>query len=140
MEDWRKVELGYNTWLYKNKDRFHLSRVGQIESWVRLKSGEYIFCEIKTQAPYSPPPFWGHGLPKWQIDKYLQMQKDCNVFWDLIICDTESGIGYCQYISVLEQGRYFDTCGASPRRVYPLDSFNQWTGNWRKRLRIEFIE
>lgn len=136
MDEWRENEAAFNAWLSRNKERLQIEHVGQIESWIRLVSGEYHFFEIKTQEPFEPPPFMGHGLPRWQIQKYLKMQAECDVTWNLAIFDTVSYIGYKQRISVLEDGPYHDTHGQHPRRIYPMESFEIWAEDWRKTLGI----
>lgn len=133
-KDWRQNEAAFNRWLFGNKVRLGIEHVGQIESWIRLVSGDYHFFEVKTQEPFEPPPFLGHGLPRWQVEKYLQMQAECNVTWDLVIFDAASYVGYRQRISVLEDGPYLDTHGDKPRRIYPLTSFARWTDDWRDTL------
>jgi len=136
MTEWHENEQAFNAWLHKNKQRLAIASVGQIESWIRLVSGEYHFFELKTQEPFVPPPFPGHGLPRWQVDKYLQMQADCKVTWNLVVFDLASHVGYKQRLSVLEDGPYHDTHGPRPRRIYPLASFGVWTSDWRG-LRLE---
>lgn len=132
LEQWQINELAFNNHLFKNKDYFGLVSVGQCECWGKTEDGIYQFFEIKTQEPFEPPPFWGHGLSRWQIDKYIQMQFDLGVIWNLIIFDLINFHGYKQRLSVLEDGRFKDTHGNKPRRIYPIESYDIWIDDWRR--------
>lgn len=136
MEQWRANELGFNAWLDRRRKDLGIVSVGQIESWIHLENGEYHFFELKTQEPFEPPPFLGHGLPRWQVEKYLTMQAACGVIWNLVVFDAKSFVGYRQRLSVLEDGPRHDTFGHQPRRIYSLGSFAIWTQDWRNVVKL----
>lgn len=127
----QEIEHAWNDYLYKNKKQWGIISIGQIESWAKMDDELYHFFEIKHQEPFEPPPFLGHGLPIWQVEKYIQMQFDLGVIWHLVIFDRNTNIGYQQRLSVLEDGRFKDTT-KNPRRIYPISSFEVWTDDWTR--------
>jgi hypothetical protein len=79
--------------------------------------------EVKRQDPFEPPPFYGHGLPKWQIDMRLKFQEETGICAILYIVDKKSNIIYNQYMDLLLKGKQFQTTGAKPRIIFPLENF-----------------
>jgi len=130
MELWHRNEQAWNRYLYKSKGGMGIESVGQCESWVKLKTGEYHFFEVKTQEVFDPPPFYGHGLPTWQVEKYLQMESDLSIVWHLVIFDMSDHHLYEQKLATLETAAYIDT-PKNPRRIYALDAYNIIFEDWR---------
>lgn len=98
----------------------------QPDALAKDKETGWELYEIKNQDIYVPPPFYGHGLPLWQIKTRLQFQNDTGVRAILIVREkTDDNTVYMQYFDVLEKGEYFDTKGDKPRRVYNINSFNK---------------
>jgi hypothetical protein len=91
--------------------------------WITKFGEVYCLYEIKFQEPFEPPPFWGHGLPLWQVRARLEFQAATSVRACLLVFDKKTGATYSQFFDELEQGPHFDTKGNQPRRVYPLTSF-----------------
>lgn len=91
--------------------------------WIAKFGEDYCLYEIKHQEPFEPPPFWGHGLPLWQVQARLSFQEATGIRACLLIFDKKTGATYSQFLDELEQGRYLDTRGKKPRRVYPIASF-----------------
>jgi len=89
------------------------------------KDGEWCLFECKHQARFLSPPFDGHGLPRWQVARRLQFEKETGIKCYLYIFDKETDEIFYQLLSVLEEGEYFDTHGEKPRRIYKLDSFKK---------------
>lgn len=81
--------------------------------------------EIKTQEKFLSPPFDGHGLPKWQIDRRLQFQKDTGIKAYLIVNDINDKCLYIESIDNLLKGKYFQTKGSKPRIVFEICSFKK---------------
>lgn len=129
-ELWGRCEDAWNKHLSDNRQAWGIETVGQIESWVKTGDGLYHFFEVKAQEVFEPPPFYGHGLPQWQVDKYIQMQVDLGVVWHLVVFDTGDRNGYQQRLSVLEDGPSMNTDGTQPRKIYSVDSFEKWTDDW----------
>ena len=80
--------------------------------------------EIKRQEAFEPPPFEGHGLPKWQIDARLEFQRELNIRAILFIVDKKTNIIYWQYMDELIKGKQYQTKGNNPRLIFPLTSYN----------------
>jgi len=95
----------------------------QVDLIVKIKN-KWHLVEIKHQEVYEPPPFRGHGLPKWQIDARLEFQKEMNIRAILFIIDKMTKIIYWQYMDVLMVGNKFQTNGLKPRIIFPLESYN----------------
>jgi len=91
--------------------------------WLGEKDGKWIKFEVKGQEPFDPPPFSGHGLPRWQIMNSMKLLKDKDIKTFLMIKDAKDNNWYGQFIDVLEKSEYFDTHGANPRRIYNLKEF-----------------
>lgn len=85
--------------------------------------GRWQVLEVKHQSIYTPPPFYGHGLPKWQIDARLEFQRDTGTRASLWVVDKDTGIIYWQYMDVLMLGEKYQTHGEKPRLIFPVDSF-----------------
>lgn len=81
--------------------------------------------ESKHQARFKAPPFDGHGLPRWQVERRIQFGKRTGIDTILVVFDKETGETFWQYLPVLEAGKHFDTFGQKPRRIYPIESFKK---------------
>lgn len=103
--------------------------VMQVDWIFQSTKGEYYVVEVKHQEYYKAPPFDGHGLPKWQVDARLKFYETTGIRPILLIIEKPFKRVYTQFLDVLneESNNYFDTKGASPRRVYKLDLFKDKT-------------
>ena len=86
--------------------------------------GKWHIIEIKYQEAYEPPPFMGHGLPRWQIQARLDFQEENDIRAMLFIVDKKTNIIYWQYMDELLKGDHFQTKGKNPRLIFPLESYN----------------
>lgn len=95
-----------------------------------FENGKWVLNEIKHQEVYTPPPFFGHGLPLWQIETRMKFQKDTGIRVRLVIRELEdkkvekTGVTYIQWLDILEKGKHIDTGGEKPRRIYPIINFH----------------
>jgi len=87
------------------------------------RRGQYFTVECKHQDKFLSPPFDGHGLPLWQVKARLKFQQEKEIRAILLIMDKTTHEIFWQYLDILEAGNHFDTKGKSPRRIYPLASF-----------------
>lgn len=92
---------------------------------IGYKDGCYYVFETKHQEKFTPPPFEGHGLPKWQVEARLEFQRRTTIPCVLVVFDKEDGNVYWQRMDKLEQGEYIDTHGLKPRRIYNLQEFKK---------------
>ena len=90
---------------------------------IGTKNNKLYLFEVKYQKRFKAPPFDGHGLPKWQVDKRLEFEKKTGIKAILVIFDKETNEVFWQYLSALENDVKFDTRGKHPRRIYPIDNF-----------------
>lgn len=88
-----------------------------------LENGEWILNEVKHQEAFEPPPFKGQGLPRWQINTRIGFWRMTGIRVRLIIKEKGTDIIYSQWLDVLEEGKFFDTHGKKPRRIYPIENF-----------------
>jgi hypothetical protein len=118
-----KEQIGKKAWLEAREflDRFGW-QLQQID-WLGERNGEWVKFEIKAQEPFVPPPFEGHGLPRWQVTSSMKLLKDKQIRTYLIIKDLKSNKWIGQFIDELEKGIIHDTFGSSPRRIYPIEKF-----------------
>ena len=81
--------------------------------------------EIKTQEKFIAPPFDGHGLPQWQINKRMEFYKDTGVEPFLIINDINDKCLYIESLKFLLSNEHFSTKGYRPRVIFNLKSFKK---------------
>jgi hypothetical protein len=96
----------------------------QVDIMFKYK-GFWCLGEIKTQEKFLAPPFDGHGLPKWQIDRRLEFEKDTGVKAYLIVNDINDKCLYIESLNNLLKKEYFQTKGAKPRIVFNINSFKK---------------
>ena len=100
-----------------------MDRFCQLDWLVRNKAGGWWSVEVKYQEHFTAPSFDGHGLPRWQVGTRMQLWKDRGIRALLWIFDYGTQTIYAQWLDILEAGRFFDTRGPKPRRIYQLESF-----------------
>jgi len=93
--------------------------------WIASNGKIWIIVEAKHQDRYSPPPFTGHGLPRWQVEARLNFQKIFNIRAMLLILDKGTKEWFWQWLDILENGQHFDTNGNQSRRIYPIINFHK---------------
>lgn len=79
--------------------------------------------ERKAQDRFVPPPFYGHGLPVTQADRYARIHEVAGLRTLFLVFDE---VGVCmQWLDALELGRVHQTAGTikTPRRIYDLAGF-----------------
>ena len=96
---------------------------------ISFENENFILNEIKNQEYYEEPPFNGHGLPIWQINSRLHFHNITNIRCRLIIIEKNTDIIYYQWLDELAKGRFYDTKGNNPRRIYPLYNYFRTTKN-----------
>jgi hypothetical protein len=90
--------------------------------WAYKKDGKWYSIEVKYKSElFKPPPFYGHGLDKKQIEKRLAFYHDTGIRCLLIIIDQTSNIVYYNWLDILEAGNHFDT--KNDIRVYDINNF-----------------
>lgn len=123
MNNWERGRYG------ESKVRDLLKRYGyhfmQADILANIK-GEWRILEVKYQEKFEPPPFEGHGLPRWQVDARLKFQEETGIKAMLYVVDNPTDIIYWQYLDELMRGETYQTNGAKPRIIFPLTSFNQY--------------
>lgn len=105
------------------------------------ENGVWKLYEIKHQKVFVPPPFYGHGLPPWQVKSRLEFYKETRIEPFLFIVEL-SDYGFCGiegYKTIwiaslikLEMTNYFDTPGDDRRRVYAIKHFEEHRQLWKK--------
>ncbi len=121
----------------EDKARRLLKKLGYTEifqpDWVFL-SNKWTLLEVKNQDIFLPPPFYGHGLPLYQVIRYLRFQKDTGLRCILMVFD-ENAI-YWQYLDVLHSREKYITHTKS-RCVYPLYNFIEIHAQKNKEIETE---
>ena len=124
-----KGENFVREFLYNNKKKFKIVDVAQLDTLLRLYDGSWLHIEIKTQEPFVKGKnikFDGHGLPTWQVRKYMKLYKEKEIRTMLVVVDIQDKILYKSYLDELENGTHKDTSGNKNRRIYPLSNFDIW--------------
>ena len=106
-------------WFIKNKVKFM-----QLDIMFYHK-GKWCLGEVKTQEKYLAPPFDGHGLPQWQIDRRMQFYKDTGVKPYFIVKCLDDECLYIKDMPTLLEGKSFKTKGKKPRVIFPVSSFEK---------------
>jgi len=123
MDNWERGRYG------ESKVRALLKKHGyhfmQADILANIK-GEWRILEVKYQEKFEPPPFEGHGLPRWQVDARLKFQEETGIRAMLYVVDNPSDIIYWQYLDKLMNGETYQTEGSNPRIIFPLTSFNKY--------------
>ncbi len=99
----------------------------QAEIVFKNGKGRWGLIEVKHQERFEPPPFEGHGLPRWQLEARMGFYKDTGVVPYLIIVEKPTGIIYSKdmiTLSTLDKSKFFDTNGTKPRRIFKLSVFD----------------
>lgn len=119
----KKIKIGFDgeqtvrDWFIKQKIPFM-----QVDIMFKHKDS-WCLGEVKTQEKFTAPPFDGHGLPQWQIDRRLEFQEDTGVIAYLIVNDIEDNCLYINSLDKLLAGEYFKTKGKKPRVVFNIKNF-----------------
>lgn len=122
---------GENVAHYVIKDLFGVEGKNLTQLDKAFYYGEHLYIvEVKHQEIYKPPPFYGHGLPKHQIEFRLKMYEKNGARPIFMVIEKDKsdyfkGNIYFQYLDVLNKTDYFDTRGASPRRIYNIIHFEK---------------
>jgi hypothetical protein len=128
------------SFLEKNIENCKIGFAGEdlVRSWFIKKSIPFMqvdimfkykdkWClgEVKTQEKFKAPPYDGHGLPKWQIDRRIEFFNDTGVEPYLIVYDLQDKCLYIESFINLLKKDYFQTNGAKPRTIFKIDSFKK---------------
>jgi len=122
-----QCKIGFNgedtvrSWFINNKIPFM-----QVDIMFKHKDA-WCLGEIKTQEKFTAPPFDGHGLPQWQIDRRIEFYKDTNIKPFLIVYDLEEKCLYIESLLKLIKMDSFKTKGKKPRTIFKLSSFKRIT-------------
>jgi len=81
--------------------------------------------EVKTQEKFLAPPFDGHGLPQWQIDRRVEFYKDTKIEPYLIVYDLDDKCLYIESLLKLIKMDSFKTKGKKPRTIFKMSSFKR---------------
>ena len=112
-----KGEKVIRDYFIKNKVNFF-----QVDLMANIDNQWHVI-EVKRQDVFTPPPFFGHGLPKWQIDARLKFQDETGIYAILYIVDKTINVIYFQYMDLLLKGKQFQTNGLNPRIIFPIENF-----------------
>ncbi len=120
-----KIKIGFDgeelvrSWFQDNKIPFM-----QVDIMFKYKD-KWCLGEIKTQEKFLAPPFDGHGLPRWQINRRMEFFKDTGVEPFLIVNDINDKCLYIESLKNLLSKPNFQTKGLKPRVIFKLDSFKK---------------
>jgi hypothetical protein len=110
----------------KIRDWFASKKIPFMQVDIMFKyNNKWCLGEIKTQEKFLAPPFDGHGLPQWQIDRRIEFYKDTNVEPYLIVLDIKENCIYIESLLVLTTKERFQTKGKKPRTIFKIDSFKR---------------
>lgn len=123
----RQMEQAMLRYLSDLRDRSEINTFGQPDA-IYMRHGKLYLVEVKRQSVYTAPPFDGHGLPVDQALRYRLIHEATKIRTLLIVWDDNTC--WMQWVDLLERGPSHDTSGTNtgPRRIYPLDSFNEYPG------------
>ena len=91
--------------------------------WIGKKDNKWTIFEIKHRELFNPPPFFGTGLDKRQLNLRLQLLKEIGLRTYLLVFIKNSNDIYGQFVDILEKGNFTDT--KNDIRVYDIKNFNK---------------
>ena len=110
----------------KIRDWFALQKIPYMQVDIMFKhKNKWCLGEIKTQEKFMAPPFDGHGLPQWQIDRRIEFYKDTNVEPYLIVLDIKENCIYIESLLILMSKEKFETKGKKPRTIFNINNFKR---------------
>tara|TARA_R110000782_G_scaffold33438_1_gene80675 strand:- start:162 stop:560 length:399 start_codon:yes stop_codon:yes gene_type:complete len=119
------IEVGFDG-EGKIRDWFKNKRIPFMQVDIMFKyKNKWCLGEIKTQEVYVAPPYDGHGLPAWQIERRMEFFKDTGIEPFLIVYDIKEKCLYLQSLVILLDGEHFKTKGKKPRTIFKLDNFKR---------------
>ena len=97
---------------------------------IMFKENDNWYCgEIKTQEIFKSPPFDGHGLPQWQINRRIQFYNDTGVIPIFFVYDLEEKCIYYHNLLYLNtkvnKDQVFRTKGEKPRTIFNINLFKR---------------
>jgi hypothetical protein len=97
---------------------------------IMFKENDNWYCgEIKTQEIFKSPPFDGHGLPQWQINRRIQFYNDTGVIPIFFVYDLEEKCIYYHNLLYLNtkvnKDQVFRTKGKKPRTIFNINLFKR---------------
>tara|TARA_R110002012_G_scaffold242890_1_gene417377 strand:- start:852 stop:1262 length:411 start_codon:yes stop_codon:yes gene_type:complete len=132
------------SWFDKNIDKIKIGLEGEemireylmrqkipfMQVDIMYKENDQWYCgEIKTQEIFKAPPFDGHGLPQWQINRRIQFYNDTGVIPMFFVYDLEEKCIYYNNLLYLNnkvhKNEVLRTKGAKPRTIYNIDLFKR---------------
>ena len=132
------------SWFDKNIDKIKIGLEGEemireylmrqkipfMQVDIMYKENDQWYCgEIKTQEIFKAPPFDGHGLPQWQINRRIQFYNDTGVVPMFFVYDLEEKCIYYNNLLYLNnkvhKNEVLRTNGAKPRTIYNIDLFKR---------------
>ena len=88
------------------------------------KNGNYFITEVKYQERFEPPPFYGHGLPPYQVGARMDFYGKTGIMCLFLVFDKNDRDVFFQWLDVLENGTKFYTRN-NRRVVFPIEAFNR---------------
>ena len=97
---------------------------------IMFKENDKWYCgEIKTQEIFKSPPFDGHGLPQWQINRRIQFYNDTGVIPIFFVYNLEEKCIYYHNLLYLNtkvnKDQVFRTKGKKPRTIFNINLFKR---------------
>lgn len=89
---------------------------------VQRTNGDYFMVEVKYQNIFEPPPFYGHGLPPYQVAARLNFYKATGVRCMFLVFDKDDKHIYWQWLDVLNAGNKINTATGS-RVIFDINNF-----------------
>lgn len=129
-ENIKEIEEGLNgeefvrRWLTSRNQKYM-----QIDLMFKDKEkGKWYSVEVKTQEVYTPGkdfPFYGHGLPEWQIKDRMQLYRDTGIQPQLIVKEKGEDLLYIGNLVNLMKTDFYKTKGNSPRIIFKIEHFKK---------------
>lgn len=91
---------------------------------VRNKDGSYFVVEVKYQDIFEPPPFYGHGLPDYQVQARMEFYEKTKIPCLFLVFDKNDIDIYYNWLHVLNDGHKIYTLNRG-RVVFDIDNFKK---------------
>lgn len=89
--------------------------------WLGIKDDKWFQFEVKRKERFTPPPFEGHGLNLYQVERRLDLFKKNNLRPYFLVWEIGTDIWFGEWLDVLESKEKITT--RNKIRIYPLKNF-----------------
>lgn len=136
----KKDEEEIRKLLYKHKSELNIKSISQYDIVIETRDGQFFMVENKKQEYFKAPPFDAHGLPVWQVEKYLRQQESSNMRVLLLINDPDKGKYYKAWLDDLQESGNWEDTRRTKRRIFNLAEYDSLENDGDEQAFVEWFK